>query len=157
MGRFNSECPLCGANVHLGHVSVYCGTPIGQDGWTLKLTDRETAEKAAYFCPKCESTVPADWIFKEMSLKEAQHLMSRWTSEPLSIHNRKGEPSKKVAARTAGKRSNTSGPTGSSTRKTVGTPKPTSSDAGTVTPPSSSTPSESTPESPMVSEDSIFA
>lgn len=163
MSAFNNKCPVCGSKVHVINVTVRCDETFAESGWNVKATPENTHGSEMFSCPKCEVTVPADWVYKDMTEKEAQKIMAKWGANPLSIHNNKplpkeeGAPSKKESARTTGQSSPSAVPTGSTTPKAAGKRKPISSDAKTDTPSSSSAPSASIKTETADSEDSIFA
>jgi len=161
MSRYNHKCPVCGSVVVIGHVSVYCGTPIEKDGWTITLSDKDTAEKATYSCPKCKITVPATWVFKEMSETDAKRLMEKWGASPYSIHNQ-GPLPKEDKCDTDTSKTGTSESSERDSKKR--SPRFAKREAAASTSPKKSTPSgESSSPAPegdaraqAASEDSIF-
>lgn len=162
MSTFNNKCPVCGSKIHVINVTVRCDETFSESGWSIKATHENTNGSESFSCPKCEVTIPADWVYKDMTEKEAQKLMGKWGANVMLIHNLKplpeegGKPSKKDSARTMEPSSPSTAPTGSKTRKGAGKRRLTSSDAKTDTPSSSPAPQELKPLE-TTSDDSIFA
>ncbi len=92
MVTFNDKCPSCDGPVNITIFTVRCEAPIRETGWAVMATHRNTNGSEYFSCPKCEVTVPAMWVYKEMSQKEAQGLMKGWGANVYSIHNRKPLP-----------------------------------------------------------------
>jgi hypothetical protein len=69
-----------------------CEMPIRENGWSVMATHRNTGGSEHFTCPKCLVTVPAEWVYKNQSLKEALELMKGWGANVHSIHNRKPLP-----------------------------------------------------------------
>ncbi len=162
MSTFNNKCPVCGSKIHVINVTVRCDETFAESGWSIKATPENTHGSESFSCPKCEVTIPADWVYKDMTEKEAQKLMGKWGANPLSIHNNKplpkegGKPSKKDSARTTEPSSPSTAPTESATPKAAGKRRLTSSAVKTDTPSSSPAPIESTQAKAEDSDDSIF-
>jgi hypothetical protein len=55
-------------------------------------TQRNTGGSEHFSCVKCQVTVPAEWVYKNQSQKEASELMRGWGANVYSIHNRKPLP-----------------------------------------------------------------
>lgn len=89
MTAFNAKCPVCNGPIHITYLSVReCSIPIKETGWAVMATHRNTGGSESFDCLKCQVTVPPAWVYMEMSQKEAQSLMSKWSGNVFSIHNR---------------------------------------------------------------------
>lgn len=93
MTTFNAKCPVCDGPVHITGFSVrQCDIPIKESGWAVMATIRNTDGTEEFTCPKCLVSVPAMYVYKEMSSKEAVSFMEKWSGNVFSIHNRKPLP-----------------------------------------------------------------
>lgn len=89
MSEFNAKCPVCDGLVYITYLSVReCNIQIRETGWAVMATHRNTGGSESFDCPKCLVTVPPSWVYKEMSQKEAQGLMQKWSGNVFSIHNK---------------------------------------------------------------------
>jgi len=89
MAAYNDKCPVCEGPISItGFTVKNCDIPIRPNGWAVMATHKNTDGSEWFTCHKCQVSVPAMFVYKEMSLKEAQGLMRRWSGNVLSIHNR---------------------------------------------------------------------
>ena len=90
---FNHLCPMCNEAIHLAGFTIKsCDIPIRPNGWAFMATQGNTNETELFVCTKCEVTVPSEWVYKEMSKKEASDHMIGWGANVYSIHNHKPLP-----------------------------------------------------------------
>lgn len=90
---YNDKCPVCNGPVTIvGFTVRECSMPIRETGWSVMATQKNTGGSEHFTCSKCEVTVPAEWVYKNQSQKEATELMKSWGANVYSIHNRKPLP-----------------------------------------------------------------
>lgn len=86
---YNDKCPVCNSAVMLvGFTVRECEMPIRENGWAVMATQRNTNGSELFTCLKCQVTVPAEWVYKNQSQKDATELMKGWGANVYSIHNR---------------------------------------------------------------------
>ena len=74
-GEYADRCPKCQEGVDLRAFDASCRVPVGPDGWALSDGHLDTHEES-FECERECGGILSEWVFKQMSRKEALRLMT---------------------------------------------------------------------------------
>ena len=74
-GEYADRCPKCQEGVGLTGFDASCRISVSPDGWGLSHGHLDTHEES-FECERECGRIPSEWVFKQMSRKEALELMT---------------------------------------------------------------------------------